>query len=473
MNDGICDYELCCDGSDEWAHVGGAKCEDHCKSMGKEWRRREEKRQGSLANAMRARKDLLDEAENKQKGIENEIVDLKAERKGQEVRVGQFEKELEDALREDQARRDRRGELDRLIKNTKERVDGLRTALMRVRQQRDDARTQAKELMDVFSQINSGQKTDGDDGGGEGNHQEIISNAVRKYAEYIAKQPADDAQERDLDSISVADSKDSGIDWDLWEGDHVCGNKRDYRNSTGECVLTFFFFFFFFFRLSFLLTFFTAANLIEYLPSRVASLVRRLVGIKKDDESTSSSETEQEPQTVIDAREALKSAQDSLRDIEDKIRDRQEDLEQDLGPGGIFRALRDSCFKMDAGEYEYEHCFLDRTSQISKKNGPTVSLGAFQKVGEVHVDEVDESTGHIAKTPRTTLEYGHGQKCWNGPQRSMTVVLECGEKEEIVQVREDEMCVYSMVAKTPAVCPAEADREGNDGGKEEEGKDEL
>ena len=37
VNDGICDYELCCDGSDEWAGVDGVRCEDRCKEMGREW----------------------------------------------------------------------------------------------------------------------------------------------------------------------------------------------------------------------------------------------------------------------------------------------------------------------------------------------------------------------------------------------------------------------------------------------------
>ena len=39
VNDGVCDYEVCCDGSDEWEGAGGVKCEDKCKEIGKEFKR--------------------------------------------------------------------------------------------------------------------------------------------------------------------------------------------------------------------------------------------------------------------------------------------------------------------------------------------------------------------------------------------------------------------------------------------------
>nr|5JQP_B Chain B, Glucosidase 2 subunit beta-like protein [Thermochaetoides thermophila DSM 1495] len=41
VNDGVCDYELCCDGSDEYAHAGGVQCENRCAAIGKEYRRLE------------------------------------------------------------------------------------------------------------------------------------------------------------------------------------------------------------------------------------------------------------------------------------------------------------------------------------------------------------------------------------------------------------------------------------------------
>lgn len=62
VNDGVCDYDLCCDGSDEWAHVGGVKCEDRCKEIGKVWRKNDEQRKKSLGAAGKKRKELVAEA---------------------------------------------------------------------------------------------------------------------------------------------------------------------------------------------------------------------------------------------------------------------------------------------------------------------------------------------------------------------------------------------------------------------------
>ena len=79
-------------------------------------------------------------------------------------------------------------------------------------------------------------------------------------------------------------------------------------------------------------------------------------------------------------------------------------------------------------------------------------MGRFTRIGSITVDEVS-ATGEIIPTQKTSLEYANGQTCWNGPARSTTVILECGEENEILKVNEDEKCVYSMIVSSPAACP--------------------
>ena len=158
-----------------------------------------------------------------------------------------------------------------------------------------------------------------------------------------------------------------------------------------------------------------------------------------------------ESEAVVEARKALTSAQSSLQNLETDLKDHREELKEDYGPASIFRILKDKCVSKDVGEYVYEHCFLSRTSQNPKKGGGATLMGNFVRFGTVDIDEVN-GAGEIIPVPKTTLEYADGQKCWNGPKRSTTVILECGEKEEIVKVMEDEKCVYSMIATTAAVC---------------------
>ena len=43
-------------------------------------------------------------------------------------------------------------------------------------------------------------------------------------------------------------------------------------------------------------------------------------------------------------------------------------------------------------------------------------------------------------------------KCWNGPERSAKVRLECGAANEITKVLEPAKCEYEIKMKSPAVC---------------------
>lgn len=60
--------------------------------------------------------------------------------------------------------------------------------------------------------------------------------------------------------------------------------------------------------------------------------------------------------------------------------------------------------------------------------------------------------GKYEKFQDNTLYYTKGDKCWNGPQRSISVKLECGSDNIIKSVSEPSTCVYEMIFITPIVC---------------------
>lgn len=51
-----------------------------------------------------------------------------------------------------------------------------------------------------------------------------------------------------------------------------------------------------------------------------------------------------------------------------------------------------------------------------------------------------------------SMLYAHGQKCWNGPERSTRVYLACSDTNALLHVFEAEKCTYSMRVTTPAAC---------------------
>jgi protein kinase C substrate 80K-H len=160
-----------------------------------------------------------------------------------------------------------------------------------------------------------------------------------------------------------------------------------------------------------------------------------------------------ESKAVSAARSAYQTLNDDLGIKQSTVGDLTKDLEKDYGPDDIFRALKDTCVSKDSGEYEYELCWLDKTSQKSKKGGGNTGMGNFVRFDKLYVDEEIDAEGKgLGTGERTVLMYENGQHCWNGPNRQTTVVLACAEKDEIWKVVEQEKCMYRMDVGTPVVC---------------------
>ncbi|KAL2864644.1 putative protein kinase C substrate [Aspergillus lucknowensis] len=426
VNDGICDSELCCDGSDEWARVGGTKCEDKCKEIGKEWRKKEEKRQKSITAALKKKRDLLVDAGRQQKEVEDHIQGLKTEIESKELQLKGLEADLEETKKEEQnkvVKGKKTGKVNVLAELAKGRVEELRNALVEVRKERDEIRSRVQELEDILSKFKVEYNPNFNDEG--------VKRAVRSWEDYAARGTVEtilnSARDRDLDSIAHPDDEQSGINWEQWESE---------GDDSGPDTI-------------YKLAAYLPPSFITFVEEKVDGILNFLekngVLPPKDKPSTS------ESRAVTQAREAVKAAEKDIGDLKSQLKNQQTDLETDYGVASIFRALKGVCISKDSGEYTYEHCFLDQTKQIPKKGGSSVRMGKFERIGSVSVDELND-IGEIIQVQKTSLEYTKGQGCWNGPARSTTVVLECGEDNQILKIAEDEKCVYSMLVTTPSVC---------------------
>ncbi|KAG7386991.1 hypothetical protein PHYPSEUDO_014867 [Phytophthora pseudosyringae] len=151
-----------------------------------------------------------------------------------------------------------------------------------------------------------------------------------------------------------------------------------------------------------------------------------------------------------------------LTEEEKKLTEAQKLLEKDYGEDHLFFALRDKCVESEAGQYKYKVCFFGKATQDSTK------LGDMEDIKDPELDE-GEGSGEDASAPTEVVEaaetivkelkFSKGQKCWNGPNRSLTVRLECGpEPMELSDIEEPSTCVYTAKLRTPAACSDE-DRE--------------
>ncbi|KAL8970031.1 MAG: hypothetical protein Q9183_001707 [Haloplaca sp. 2 TL-2023] len=441
VNDGVCDYDLCCDGSDEWAQVGGLKCENKCKEIGHEWRKQDEQRKQALGAAAKKRKELATEAGRLRKQVEDRIFSLETEVMGSAMKVKHLEAALADAEKQERGKvvksTGKGSKIGQLIHLAKDRIEELRDSLVEVRGQRDAAITRVTELEAILTTFKSEYNPNFNDEG--------VKRTVRSWEEYAARDKAsltEAAHERDLDEISKPDSETGVITWSDW----------DEGEDSDVDVLY---------------------KIEEYLPEavrgwvdqklrdlRVLMIENGIIAAPKDSGS--------ESQTLTDARNALKAGQDSETNLKNELKGHKEDLGKDYGTDDIFRALKGRCISKDAGEYNYELCWLEKTTQKSRKGGSHTGMGNFARIDSVTVDDDLPPDGKgLGSGVRVALRYENGQHCWNGPNRSTLVVLACAEQDEIWKVSEEEKCVYRMEVGTPAVCEAQGQAKGKDGVKDE------
>jgi Chromosome segregation ATPases len=435
VNDGVCDYELCCDGSDEYAHAGGVQCENRCAAIGKEYRRLEEERRRSKERSIKKRRALAKEAGELRRKVEAKIVSLKDEIKKLEVKQEELQRKLEETEKAERARVAKpegpKGKLGVLLSLAKSRVSELRNALDKVLDQRDDLRDRVEQLEDILTKLKEEYNPNYNDEG--------VKAAVKSWEDYAANQEHEKAQEisdAEIMELLKEDGETSGINW------------TEFETVDDEAS--------------------TAHGWEAYLPGSVGEYLRGTLdslrlwavdkGIIADDTSTGSGP---ESRAVTAARDALNAARNEFATKTSTLEEQQRDLEKDYGPDDIFRALKGKCISVDSGEYEYELCWMDRATQKSKKGHGNTNMGNFVRIDKDIADDEERIDGKgLGKGERMVLRYENGQHCWNGPARRTDVWLACAETDELWRVTEPEKCVYRMEVGTPAACEDIKESEG-------------
>jgi protein kinase C substrate 80K-H len=207
----VCDYDVCCDGSDEWEGVGGVRCPDKCAAIGKEWRRVDEIRQRAAAAALKKKSDLVAEAKQLRTAVVASIAQLEGEIKGLEVQTADLEQKYQDVERKERGRvvssTEKGSKVTVLAGLAKQRVEELRNALIGVIGKRDGLREKVKELEAILSTFKEEYNPNFNDEG--------VKRAVKSWEDYAASkvESDDSAEDRDIDEISKPDSEAEGINW--------------------------------------------------------------------------------------------------------------------------------------------------------------------------------------------------------------------------------------------------------------------
>lgn len=422
VNDGICDYDLCCDGTEEFAGVGGTKCENKCKEIGKEYRRLAAEKKAKSERASTAKKALLVEAEKLRQRSEVKIGELQVEVGRLEAQLVLLEEAHSEAQKKDRFRTIKSGgvggKLGVLLSQSKSRVNELRETLTSVADERDKVKTKLNELETILRKFKEEYNPNFNDEG--------VKAAVKGWEDYAARETGDQSFNADVDSVLQEDGPNSGINWAEFEADESDDTDIIY-------------------------------NFEAYLPPFVREFVRDSVTSLRlwlmENGVLADTASDGESQSAKSAREAKENAERDLQNKKNEIEDEKKDLTSDYGPKDIFRSIKAKAVEIDSGEYTYELKWLENTAQKSKKGHGTTNMGNFEKIDWETADDEERLDGKsLGKGKRMVMRYTNGQACWNGPNRRTDVWLGCAEKEEVWRVSEAEKCVYKMEVGTPAAC---------------------
>lgn len=136
---------------------------------------------------------------------------------------------------------------------------------------------------------------------------------------------------------------------------------------------------------------------------------------------------------IIKMRESIEKIREEMLQDERSLNQLKASLNENYGDKDVLRAVKGICFSSLISDYTYEVCLLENLHQ--KSSSLNTLVGTYS-----HVDE------------NGSLVYNHGTKCWNGPERSGRVDLECGKENELLAVREAQKCEYVFRVRSPLAC---------------------
>lgn len=151
-------------------------------------------------------------------------------------------------------------------------------------------------------------------------------------------------------------------------------------------------------------------------------------------------ETQELVNIANEARKEHKDMMDKMEKIKNDIKQLENDIEADFGKEEEFAVLKGQCFDFDDREYTYRFCPFDKASQISKSGGSDVNLGRWGNWAGPENDKYSK------------MKCDNGQLCWNGPTRSVMVLLQCGLENKLLSSSEPNRCEYLFEFSTPAMC---------------------
>ncbi|KAK9462926.1 glucosidase II beta subunit-like-domain-containing protein [Lipomyces oligophaga] len=399
VNDGICDYDVCCDGSDEWN--GLIRCENKCKEMATETSKKEAEMRKAQVAGWRARLKLVSKAKSMRSSLEHELSSTRAQLDNANEQQEKADNQLKVAELRSTTQAAGPSSKDSFAENVLSRLQDYRAAKSAFLKRIEELELRVQATEEILANLKNDYNPNYNDEG--------VKNAVKAYNQLL-EIPIDDTPEYVQFANELSEEKDETL---------MSSRGVNFDNDTAyySSLIPSSWIKFFFVKVSELRNFLVQNGL---LAERLSS--------------------DLESRDVQTAKTELKESKKLVKNVQNKLDKLEKDLYKTFyGQDDVFRALQGECMDVESGDYIYELCFGEKTVQ-KPKSGSNTNLGAFDRI------EGDK------------LYFTRGAKCWNGPHRSTTIVMECGEKNRLLSVSEPAMCEYLFKITTPAMCTKPSDK---------------
>ncbi|GJJ68775.1 protein kinase C substrate 80K-H [Entomortierella parvispora] len=441
VNDGVCDPE-CCDGSDEYN--GAIHCPNVCDEVGAEAGLERERVRAIEAEGSRLRKVYIEHGQNTKLqwtedlfGLRERTTTVKKEATKAKEQLDLANEELDKFLEGSKATREaeRRAQLKPYLEQQTQRLIRVKESKAFLEKALQDLKENynknyhdlaVKNTVSGFDEL-MGTGTVGDQ---EVEETEETVAATEEYQPPTADQALEGEQSPDRQFSALQDESYS-IQREIGRlHDLLVGMKHEYNTEyNDEAVLK-------------------AIQIADDFEVEWDTSLNEFKGELPIDipveDSDDGPEAEKFKAVADEKQSAFDSASEEQRVVEEKIRDIEKKQRVDFGPDGTFVRMMDECFEFKDIEYTYSLCMFGSANQ---KSHSTTFLGKFSNwVGDDY----------------NTQMYTGGTKCWNGPDRSVKLIMTCGTVNEIVSVAEPEKCEYVFKMQTPAVCAVLDDAVSNE-----------
>ncbi|KAJ2914464.1 hypothetical protein MD484_g5925, partial [Candolleomyces efflorescens] len=452
VNDDYCDCSDgsdepepdCCDGSDELPGV----CKDICKQVGEDYRKKRDEELKLRRTGAKIRSTYIAFAHKEKKRLEELVVTLTKQVAAKEKEVEKLREHAErtESLSQAALEHKKQSPLYQSLLNHNKALQSLR------REYKKHAERE-RQLGDVLDALRRGYNP---------NYQDMaVLEAVRGWEELAGLPHINDVKKGDGEEDVVEETREPKLEEpvndDLWTADELNNELDDLLQSdytallldheehisapTEDSIL-------------FKITSYLPEDWLPHYEAWKDSFVEWLetLGVVRSESSGTSSESTRAQQILSEATQELNDMKREMAEAQSgvtKIFDPEH-----FGARGEWKKLDDLCIELNSGDYTYELCLFKEAKQKPIRGGTNFSLGKFKSWNP---DATPGSPEYYRKQV-----YQNGARCWNGPERSVVVLLSCGTENAVTSVQELEKCEYQYTATSPALCtPPEEDKNQN------------